>query len=492
MQLGMAFFAALACAGLAGCGQSTAEFHLNMVAMTKNNVSAPQQQQIADILTAMFGTPDEPFAPAESGLDLDKLRRASGPVHRDAPTGSPKGLYREHCVHCHGITGDGAGPTAAFLNPYPRDYREGWFKFKSTKLPERPTVDNLMRTLHEGISGTAMPSFKLMPEIDREALVEYVRFLSMRGEMELELASAAREAKDTPLKTDHDSLAEIFEPIATGWQKPKEVTVADCPDQLRFEKIAARVNAKEIKTLDQERSIALGRQMFTHESSFEFEKRTYQGAACIKCHGPTALGDGQTTDYDDWTKLAYDPAKWPTWDKDLWGDKPSKQGELVPASIVERLGALPARNIIPRNLRLGVFRGGRRPLDIYYRIHEGIKGTPMPQVAVLYLPSDLEELTKKLGAEYSKATSEPTKKDGENDADFAARQKSWKDQQTAYVNKKLSAAKEDLQNERIWCLVDYVLSLPYELGGELGADLGRYSPDAEYSDMSSGHELHAR
>ena len=47
------------------------------------------------------------------------------------------------------------------------------------------------------------------------------------------------------------------------------------------------------------------------------------------------------------------------------------------------LGALPDRHIIPRNLRLGTYRGGRRPLDIYYRIHEGIQAAPMPQTDLL-------------------------------------------------------------------------------------------------------------
>ena len=32
-----------------------------------------------------------------------------------------------------------------------------------------------------------MPSFKLYPQVDREALVEYVKYLSMRGQMELAL-----------------------------------------------------------------------------------------------------------------------------------------------------------------------------------------------------------------------------------------------------------------------------------------------------------------
>lgn len=31
----------------------------------------------------------------------------------------------------------------------------------------------------------------------------------------------------------------------------------------------------------------------------------------------------------------------------------------------------------PRDLTRGVYRGGRRPLDLYRRIHAGIKGTQM-------------------------------------------------------------------------------------------------------------------
>ena len=93
--------------------------------------SQDRQKQVATILEAMFGTPDEPVALPETGLDEAKLQLAAGPVRSDI-VGRKNGLYREHCVHCHGITGDGMGPTAAFLNPYPRDYRPGKFKFKST------------------------------------------------------------------------------------------------------------------------------------------------------------------------------------------------------------------------------------------------------------------------------------------------------------------------------------------------------------------------
>jgi mono/diheme cytochrome c family protein len=41
---------------------------------------------------------------------------------------------------------------------------------------------------------------------------------------------------------------------------------------------------------------------------------------------------------------------------------------------------LPLRHAIPRNLREGVYRGGRRPLDLFWRIAAGIRGMPMPGI----------------------------------------------------------------------------------------------------------------
>ncbi len=42
------------------------------------------------------------------------------------------------------------------------------------------------------------------------------------------------------------------------------------------------------------------------------------------------------------------------------------------------LGVLKPRTLVPRNLRQGVFRGGRRPIDLYWRIVNGIDGAQMP------------------------------------------------------------------------------------------------------------------
>ena len=165
----------------------------------------------------MFGTPDDAYVFPESGLDLAKIELAAGTTGGDA-SGRQRGLYRQHCVHCHGINGDGAGPTASFLTPYPRDYRKGIYKFKSTQRGNRPTTADLERTLRQGIPGTAMPSFLLLPSDEIEALVEYVKYLSYPRRSR-ERHGVRRLRPGGTLEMNHDSLvSEYLEPVTTSWQ----------------------------------------------------------------------------------------------------------------------------------------------------------------------------------------------------------------------------------------------------------------------------------
>lgn len=454
------------CAALAGCGRSVAEFHLDEVEAKKDGITEQQQQQISNILFAMFGTPDNPFVLPQTGLDLEKIRLASGPVHRDAVSG-PRGLFREHCMHCHGITGDGAGPTAVFLNPYPRDYRRGWFKFKSTHRDDEPISDDLMRIVTDGIQGTAMPSFRLYPVVDRESLVEYVKYLSMRGEMEIALDRYIQVnlQKTDPAPSDPAILLGLLSTIVEQWKDPVSVTVVDRPEDMKFDKIAGLAARKAAEN----RSIAIGRAMFLSEKQGDLaydevvngkhvsEKIPIMGGGCIKCHGPTELGDGQTSDYDDWTKQV--------WGKESW----SKGVGLPTPSELYSLGALPERHIIPRNLRLGVYHGGRRPLDIYYRIHEGIKGAPMPANADSLLTPDEKTQIQKLTADaMAKAKKVPELKASDDDSD--AQQEIKQRMRAEYVAKIVDPVREKIVAPRIWHLVDFVLSLPYQPGGEMGVD----------------------
>src|SRR5262245_245721 len=104
--------AALTCA--LGCTQAPPpQFHLNMVQAATKELSTKSEQQVADVLEAIFGTPDNPSVLPETGLDQKKLLLAAGPAWTDA-NDVTHGLYRRHCVHCHGISGDGRGPTARF------------------------------------------------------------------------------------------------------------------------------------------------------------------------------------------------------------------------------------------------------------------------------------------------------------------------------------------------------------------------------------------
>ena len=364
----------------AGCGRTpAASFRPNMVEATKQRLTPEQEQQVATILLAMFGTPDEPVCLPEAGLDEAKLRLAAGPVRSDI-AGRKNGLYREHCAHCHGVTGDGLGPTAAFLNPYPRDYRPGVFKFKSTERADKPTHEDLVRILHNGIVGTSMPSFALLSDLEVDALVEYVKYLSIRGETEIELMRAFFELDDEDEgklpETREFLVDEMLATVADKWQSAGDALI-EVPEMPSDIDLAA--------------SIAKGKALFYGDK-----------ANCVKCHGVTGLGDGQANDYDDWNKAIVQ------WTQEVAGDQDAAW--VSKATQVLAGDALRPRTIPPRNLRQGLYRGGRRPLDLYYRIHAGINGAPMPAAAGTVAPED------------------------------------------------------------IWHIVNYVRSLPYDFDGELGID----------------------
>ena len=350
----------LLCAG--GCGGRDGPFRLNRVYLEKQesasqfDLTQEQEQGIADVLSFLFGTPDQPCLPELDDVDItdilsiDQLRVASGPVSSDQQ-GNPRGLYREHCAHCHGISGEGAGPMAVFLDPYPRDFRRGIFKFKSTAGPlTPPTHEDLLKFVRSGNPGTAMPSFRLLDDDDLESLVHYVRYLSIRGEVERALIF---ESIDT-LEDEYDSLVEML---------LQEEDPDEFEEQMDFVRsIVSYVVQRWIDAPSKLTQVTPKPEEWDLAESIRKGGELYAGnvANCGKCHGETGLGDGQTEDYDDWTKEIVDPLN------------PDAANKYM------ALGALWPRNIRPRNLRRGIFRGGGRPADLYIRIHNGIAGTPMP------------------------------------------------------------------------------------------------------------------
>ena len=260
-------------------------------------------------------------------------------------------LYMRHCSHCHGTAGDGNGPTAQYLMPKPRDYRHGVFKFTSTIDSSRATRDDLLRVLKYGIPGTYMPSFLLMKDEELQALVEYVRFLAMRGEYERKLVnelfsdfstSAVQETRkgearsaivaelEEFLKDDMPGIAETAgDELAETW------TIAEAEE--------SRVVPSVPRVPDTPESRRRGRELYVSKN-----------INCANCHGIDGAGNGPQT-------IAYD--------KDPETGIPREQPGLydVWGNINQ-----------PRNLQTGIFRGGRRPIDVFARIYSGIKGSAMP------------------------------------------------------------------------------------------------------------------
>ncbi len=95
-----------------------------------------------------------------------------------------KEVYERRCVGCHGVKGDGNGPAATFLNPRPRDFTIGSFKFRTTPSGSLPTDGDLYRTLTRGVRWTAMPTWHEIPEKDRIAVIAFIKTLSSRWKEE--------------------------------------------------------------------------------------------------------------------------------------------------------------------------------------------------------------------------------------------------------------------------------------------------------------------
>jgi mono/diheme cytochrome c family protein len=141
-----------------------------------------RRDELDAYLVNTFGTPAAPKvdgADSEGRLGLTPEALAEGGR-----------LYRRHCLQCHGLNGDGRGPTGPWIYPHPRDFRRGAFKFVTTGDGGKPRRSDLARTIRDGLPGTAMPAFGLIPEHDRDLMAGYVTYLSLRGETEFRTLAA--------------------------------------------------------------------------------------------------------------------------------------------------------------------------------------------------------------------------------------------------------------------------------------------------------------
>jgi mono/diheme cytochrome c family protein len=306
---------------------ATDEGQERMAALRASNARA-YAEQIAAIRADRFDEVREPrYAPDlwEDWLAL-RAERQAGAADRDwiqegvelfegyfPRLATSAELYRQQCFHCHGAEGGGDGSTSRFLNPRPRDYRPGIFKFIAEQNKAHPRNEDLFRILSEGIYTTAMPSFRRFSDAQLWGLADYVKLLSIRGETEI-LTIADY---DPDVGIQPEGLLENYKLVVERWRNADRDFVAYEGD---------------VPEASPER-VAHGRELYMSE----------QGANCVKCHGLTGRGDGESVKNNPKDAI------------DEWGQP-----------------------ILPRDLTSGVFRFGRRPIDIYRRVYAGINGTPMP------------------------------------------------------------------------------------------------------------------
>ncbi len=343
------------------------------------------QARIDEVISKLFGpTPNVMRVPPGAPLPEGGARLASFVVLGDtSPPGEPLHLqkrvpgktrdqyvdirggyaiYREQCMHCHGASGDGNGPTAPFLWPAPRDYRPGVFKFTSTKgsgPDSKPTRTDLRRTLNQGLANTSMPAFASLLQPDEiERVIDYVMFLSMRGEVETALVYLSQDTEDANVNEElgPDQVQEALQLVFERW-KGADANVLE-PETPR--------------TPSTRESIARGRELFLG----------LKGLQCYGCHGLDAKGNGESfVDYKHFVRAVFEgdpnPAKFEV--LKVYAEKNNK-----------KWGDDWGQPLRPANLNAGVYKGGRRPIDLYWRVAKGINGTPMPVHLGSQLKSDAE------------------------------------------------------------------------------------------------------
>lgn len=116
----------------------------------------------------------------------------SGPMPEATEEFIEKGrtTYIKRCSFCHGLLGDGNGPAADYLDPRPRDFTLGTYKFRTTISGELPTDNDMFRTVSRGLPGTGMQAFDSdlikngLSEEERWQVIAYIKTFAIEFEDE--------------------------------------------------------------------------------------------------------------------------------------------------------------------------------------------------------------------------------------------------------------------------------------------------------------------
>lgn len=226
-----------------------------------SNASEAVRTELEQFLTITFGTPAAPTI--EGDADVRNLTEQLGLSAVNLARGSS--IFRARCQECHGTQGDGRGATGKWLTPYPRDFRQGAFKFVSSTSPlaRKPSRGDLFHTLTNGLPTSGMPSFGMRSEEDRQRLIDYVIFLTLRGKVEHDLLRTVLvQGEDELDGTVTEHAANLLKSELRSWLSAQVEPVVPAPPQFADDSPVAL------------ESIRRGHALFLDA----------KGAGCVTCH----------------------------------------------------------------------------------------------------------------------------------------------------------------------------------------------------------------
>lgn len=174
-------------------------------------------------------------------------------------------VYADWCIGCHGAEGRGDGEAAALLDPLPRDFQAAAFKFRSTPSGELPRLDDVMHVVRCGLRGSAMPSFKLLPE---EQLRDVSAFVLALAELGL-----VRREVDFVLDDEGLTLPQLL------------------ADTARFAELKAEVLGDAYEAVW---PVPMPAQPADDAASRQRGAELY-AKQCVACHGASGRGDGSSS-----------------------------------------------------------------------------------------------------------------------------------------------------------------------------------------------------
>jgi mono/diheme cytochrome c family protein len=165
-----------------------------------------------------------------------------------------KKIYFKRCVWCHGVEGGGDGPAAERLFTRPRNFIQGTFKIRTTDSGQLPLESDLVQTVKNGLTGSAMPPWgEVLNDDEVVAVVNFVKTLVQDRNFD-----------------DADEEVQVQEVGPMPWKTSSG------------------------------KSEGYNQYLGVPQDAIEAGKQIFQKNKCWECHGGEGRGDGNPTMKDDW------------------------------------------------------------------------------------------------------------------------------------------------------------------------------------------------